>query len=385
MRTFIPASFHRGGTSKAIIFKKDDLPSDEDLWDNIFLHVMGSPDAYGRQLNGLGGGLSSLSKVVVVAPSEHSDIDLDYSFYQISVDQNVVDAGAMCGNMATSVGPFSIEQGLVENPGDGPVALCIRNTNTDKIYEAEFSVADGQVVESGDFSIPGVSGTGARIGLRFIDPAGSRTDALLPTGNACDQLTLPGGDPIEASLVDATNPVIFVRAGDLGLQGTETPEAIESNNELMQQLENIRRAGSVAMGLSASEESTILANPKIAVVAPPLKFKAINGETFEPDDMDVTIRIVSMNKVHRAVTLTGGMCLAAAANLPGFVIQPVTPANDSVRIAHPSGVFPVSVTGRYGKTPEIKSLTCYRTQRCLMAGRLPVPNRLLDSGLQADL
>jgi len=378
MRTLIPAAFHRGGTSKAVIFRQQDLPEDKRLWDKIFLHIMGSPDAYGRQLDGLGGGLSSLSKVVVVSVSEVPEADLDYYFLQVSVDQEVVDAGAMCGNMASAVGPFAIEHKLVANPDNGPVRLRIRNTNTDKVYEVDFSVQDGQVVENGDFSIPGVSGAGAKIGLRFMDPAGSRTSALLPTGNIADKLVPQIGSPLNASLVDATNPVIFVNAEDLDLTGTETPEAIEINIDVMQRLESIRCTGSVAMGLSDSTDTVILANPKVAMVAPPQEFTASNGQIYKAEDMDVTVRIISMGRVHRAVTLTGGMCLAAAYNLPGFVLQKNSHAKDTVRIAHPSGVFPVSVDGNFGELPAIKSLTCYRTQRCLMRGTLPVPTDFLS-------
>lgn len=379
MRTFVQAAFHRGGTSNAVLFRKEDLPHDTSLWEKIFLHVMGSPDAYGRQLDGLGGGLSSLSKVAVVAPSVRDGVDLDYMFFQVSVDQAVVDTGAMCGNMAASVGPFALENGLIENPGDGPVGLRILNTNTGKLLEAGFEVANGQAVESGDFAIAGVSGTGAPIGLRFLDPAGSRTRGLLPTGQAIDRLTLLSGERIDASLVDATNPVVFVCAHDLDLEGNETVAAIEGNRDLMERLECIRRAGSVAMGLSGSSETAGLANPKIAVVAPPLKSQVGNGEIVEARDMDVTIRIVSMGKVHRAVTLTGGMCLAAALNLPDFVLRLKDAARDTVRIAHPSGVFPVSVSCNSGDIPDIRALTCYRTQRCLMRGAVPVPTKLLRS------
>jgi len=358
-------------------FRGDDLPADQSLWENIFLHIMGSPDAYGRQLDGMGGGLSSLSKVVVVSPSSQPEVDLDYTFFQVSVDEHVVDTGAMCGNMSSSVGPFAVEQGLVPTPKNGPVCLRVLNTNTDKIFESNFVVENGVVLESGDFSIPGVSGAGAKIGLRFIDPAGSRTAALLPTGNATDKLTLSTGDRIEASLVDATNPVIFVRAADVGLEGTEYPEAIENMPVVMQQLEDIRRTGSVAMQLSDKHDSAKPANPKIAVVASPMKYQAINGDNYDSNDMDVTIRIVSMGKVHRAVTLTGGMCLAAALNIPGFVLQTEGLAKDNIRIAHPSGIFPVSVKGNFEQSIELESLTCYRTQRCLMTGSLPVPAELL--------
>lgn len=379
MRTDIPAAFYRGGTSKAVFFRAGDLPVDPKAREAIFLHVLGSPDPYGRQLNGLGGGLSSLSKVCVISLSADPDVDLDYDFYQISVDQPVADRGAMCGNMASSVGPFAVESGLINLPDNGPVSLSVRNTNTMKRFDVSFQLVDGQVVETGHFEIPGVAGSGAKIGLRFLDPAGSRTTGLLPTGRAQDQLKLPNGDSITASLVDATNPVVFVKAADLDLKGTETPEAMENNTELMDKLDDIRRAGSVAMGLSDSAETASLANPKVAIVAPPEPFTASNGVRIEAFDMDIQIRIVSMGRVHRAVTLTGGMCLAAAVKCEGFVLSLDLPDTNEVRIAHPSGVFPVEIDGNFGPKPKITALTCYRTQRCLMRGAVPVPNDLFRS------
>ncbi len=377
MRSFIPASIYRGGTSNAVLFNASDLPNDRSLWPELFLHIMGSPDEYGRQLDGLGGGLSSLSKVVVVAPSDQDHVDLDYTFFQVSVDQPIVDEGAMCGNMASSVGPFAVERGLLTGCSDGTVRVRVCNTNTNKLFEVEFEVSDGQVVEVGDFAVPGVSGTGAPICLRFLDPGGSRTGALLPTGQSRDRLALPTGKEVDASLVDASNPVVFVRADDFGLNGNESAEAIEADTELMQTLDAIRRAGSVAMGLSKHPETANLANPKIALVATPQRFQATNGTTFEPNDMDVAIRIISMEKVHRAVTLTGGMCLATALKMQGFVLPLELPNGSVVRIAHPSGVFPVEVHGEFETDPSVNALTCYRTQRCLMQGFAPVPNNLL--------
>jgi 2-methylaconitate cis-trans-isomerase PrpF len=192
-------------------------------------------------------------------------------------------------------------------------------------------------------------------------------------------LKLPNGGIINASLVDATNPVVFVKAADLDLKGTETPEAMENDRALTNKLDDIRRAGSVAMGLSESVATASLANPKVAIVAPPKPFTASNGVRIEAADMDIQIRIVSMGRVHRAVTLTGGMCLAAAVKCEGFVLSLDLPDTNTVRIAHPSGVFPVEIEGNFGPNPKITALTCYRTQRCLMRGTVPVPNDLFRS------
>lgn len=375
MRTLIPAAFYRGGTSKAVLFNRTDLPANRRSWEALFCHVLGSPDAYGRQLDGMGGGLSSLSKVAVVDRSEVPGVDLDYTFVQIAVDQPLADYGAMCGNIASAVGPFAVTSGQVKR-ADGQVTLTIRNTNTNKIFRAGFEVRDGQVVEQGDLAIAGVSGTGAPVGLSFLDPAGATTGQLLPTGQPRDWLALPTGEIIEASMVDATNPVVFVRAADLGKTGYEHPDALEKESALMAQLEAVRRAGAVAMGLSARIEDAAAANPKVAMVAAPGDFTSLDGVSHPGLSHDVSVRMVSMGRIHRAVTLTGGMCLATACALEG-TIAPFVPSGQ-VRIGNPSGVLPISIEMRRGGSPDVQSVTCYRTQRCLMMGSLPVPEYMME-------
>ncbi len=323
----------------------------------------------------MGGGLSSLSKVAVIAKSDVSGVDLDYTFVQIAVDQPLADYGAMCGNIASAVGPFASTSGMVKL-ADGAVALTIRNTNTHKLFRGEFEMRDGQVVEQGELAIAGVSGTGAPVALSFLDPAGATTGRLLPTGQFRDWLELPTGNTIEASLVDSTNPVVFVRADDLGKTGYEHPDALEADTAFMARLEAIRRAGAVSMGLAANAESAAAANPKVAMLAAPGGFTSLDGVTHLSGSYDVSVRLVSMERIHRAVTLTGGMCLATACALEG-TIAPFVPAA-KIRIGHPSGILPVSVGLQAGEPPVVRSVTCFRTQRCLMVGHLPVPKHLME-------
>ena len=375
----IPAVFMRGGTSKAVVFKRDDLPADRDLRDRIFCHVIGSPDPYKRQLNGMGGGLSSLSKVVIVAPSAREDADIDYTFVQIAVDEPVADYGSMCGNMSSSVGPFAIDEGLVKAAVE-TATVRVYNTNTDALYAATFPVSDGKAVEVGDFEIPGVPGTGARIKLDYFSPGGSVTDALLPTGNVRDILEVEGIGVVEVSMVDASNPVVFLRAADIGKTALEAPTDLDADTALMAKLDKIRRAASVAMGMSDRPETAILSNPKIAMIAEPGPFTALDGRTYGGDDYHIAVRIVSMGMVHRAVTLTGAMCLATAVRIPGTLAYQLATDAETTLVGNPSGVLPVEAEVRAkGNGYEAVSATTYRTQRRLMEGAVLVPEEMLDS------
>src|SRR5262249_28575955 len=221
----LKATFMRGGTSKAVVFNREDLPPDPAQWDPIFLSVMGSPDPNGRQLDGMGGGLSSLSKVCVIGAPTRPDADINYTFAQISVKSATVDYSANCGNMSSAMGPFAVSKGLVKAPADGEAVVRIHNTNTGKIIVARFPMTDGEVETEGDMAIDGVGGQGAAVRLEFIDPGGTRTGRLLPTGHSCDVLDVPTLGPIEASLIDAANPCVFVAATSVGKDGSETPEA----------------------------------------------------------------------------------------------------------------------------------------------------------------
>jgi 2-methylaconitate cis-trans-isomerase PrpF len=379
----IPAVFMRGGTSRAIFFREADLPPDQAARDRIILAAMGSPDSYGRQLDGMGGGISSLSKVAIIGPPTRPDADVNYTFGQVGVTDALVDYRGDCGNISSAVGPYAIDEGLVKPPQSGVAAIRIHNTNTQKIIVAKVPVRDGQAAVEGDFVLPGVSGTGARIALEFLDPGGAVTGKLLPTGEPQEVLEIPGVGALTASIVDATNPVVFVRAADLGLQGTEHPEAIDRNTELIARLERIRATAAVRIGLAADIEGasrTSQAVPKVALVAPARTYRDLSGNEVRAESTDVCARIMSMGKAHRAFALTGAMCLAVAARIPGTMVHamvgPSAAADPSadIRIGHPSGVLPVAASVRGGHADKV---VVYRTARRLMEGLIRVPSRVL--------
>jgi len=224
----IPAVFMRGGTSNAVVFNANDLPRDRAQWDEIFLAAIGSPDPYGRQLDGMGGGVSSLSKVCVVGPPTRDDADIDYTFAQVQVKEARVDYGANCGNMSSAMGPFAVDEGLVKISGSDAL-VRVHNTNTKKIIWARFPLENGTAAVDGDLAIPGVAGTGAPVKLEFREPGGATTGKLLPTGNVADTLDLPGFGKFRVSMVDAANACVFARAADLGIRGTELPDEIDAN------------------------------------------------------------------------------------------------------------------------------------------------------------
>jgi 2-methylaconitate cis-trans-isomerase PrpF len=372
---FIPAFFMRGGSSKGVVFHARDLPDEVHARDQLFLDVLGTPDPYGRQLNGMGGGISSLSKVAIIGPPTHPEADVDYTFGQVVVDRPLVDYGANCGNLSSVVGPFAVDTGLVTAP-DGEALVRIHNTNTRKIIHARFEVKGGKAVTQGDFAIAGVAGTAARIRLDFLDPGGTVTPGLLPTGNVVDRITVKGIGDLEISLVDASNPLVYVRAGDLGLEGTELPDEIEAVPGLMAKLDRIRRQAGVLMGLAATPEAVGLSNPKIAMVTEPKQFKTLDGEVFQPFTHEIGVRMLSMERAHRAVTLTGAMCVGVACRIEGTLPnQLATPpaADGEIRVGNPSGVVSVGSEIRYDGGWIADSAVVFRTARTLMVGAVAVP------------
>ncbi|MSO77704.1 MAG: PrpF family protein [Alphaproteobacteria bacterium] len=373
----IPAVFMRGGTSKAIVFHQRDLPADRREWDAIFLAAIGSPDANGRQLDGLGGGISSLSKVCVVGPPSRPDADIDYTFAQVSVKDATVDYSGNCGNMSSAMGPFALDEGLIQATG-GATSVRIHNTNTNKIIVSRFAVDDGLAAVDGDFALPGVAGHGAPIRLEFLDPGGAGTGKLLPTGNAVDRLDVPGLGIIQVSMVDAANACAFVRAGDLGLTGTEMPGALDADTALLDKLDRIRRTASVAMGIAASFEAakSRVSSPKIGFVSPPQAAKTLAGEALAPSAMDLTARMISVGQPHRAVPLTAALCIAVAARVAGTLVNQaasgVRPEAD-IRIAQPSGLTVVAAHVRQENTGwRADHAVVYRTARRLMDGTVYV-------------
>jgi len=395
----IPAAFIRGGTSKGVFFHERDLPKEPALRDQIFLDVIGSPDPYGRQLNGMGGGVSSLSKVVIIEQSDRVDADIDYTFVQVAIAEPLVDYGSMCGNLSSAVGPFAVDEGLMPdaeseqstsgNATESETLVRVFNTNTQKIYHARFPVAGGKALVTGDQAIPGVSSTGARVALEYLDPGGSRTSGLLPTSHVRDTIELSNGEIIEASLVDATNPVVIVAASDFGCTAIEHPGSLEARADVMQRIEEVRRRAAVKMGLAATPETSPQSVPKIVLVADPAGFKDLTGQIHTAESVDISARAISMGQVHRALPLTLAMCLACACKIDGTVahahtraaLSEIDVATDAdIRLGNPSGVIAAGADvfraeDAGGKPPawEVKICRVVRTQRRLMDGHVLCP------------
>ena len=375
-QNFIPAAFIRGGSSKGVFFHARDLPADRGAIDPILLAVLGSPDPYGRQLDGMGGGISSLSKAVIIGPPTHPEADVDYTFAQVAVDRPLVDWKGNCGNLSAAVGPFAVDEGLVR-VADGEALVRIHQVNTRKIIHARFPVRDGRAEVRGDFAIAGVAGTGARIRLDFLAPGGTQTAGLFPTGRVADVLEVEGFGSVRATLIDAGNPAAFIDARDVGMTGAESPEEIEARPELMALLDRIRRVAGVAMGLAAAPEGVGLAAPRIALVAGPLPARTLDGAVLDPAAHDVTVRMLSMERPHRAVPMTGAMGLAVACRVEGSIPQALAGRGEraeEIRVAHPSGMLTVGaeVERRDGGW-HAESAVVFRTQRRLMQGAVAVP------------
>jgi 2-methylaconitate cis-trans-isomerase PrpF len=378
MQRPIPAVFMRGGTSKAIMFHARDLPEDRATWNHLFTAAMGSPDPYGRQLDGMGGGVSSVSKVCVLAPSAREDADIDYTFAQVQVRERAVDYRGNCGNMSSAVGPFAVDEGLIRVSGES-AAVRIFNTNTKKIIRAMFPLEGDRARYDGDLVIPGVAGSGAPVRLDFVEPGGAATGKLLPSGNATDRLEVPGLGPIDASLVDAANPAVFVRAGDIGLTGMELPDQLEINPKIMALLEDIRIQGSALMGIAPNAEAAraISAVPFMAFISPPQDAPTLTGETVRAGGIDLTVRVVSSGQPHRALPVTISLCTAVAARITGTVVaEALSPAagHQSLRFGMPSGVLTVDAdVVRQDGAWFARTGSFYRTARRLFDGRVWVP------------
>jgi 2-methylaconitate cis-trans-isomerase PrpF len=372
----IPAVFMRGGTSKAIMFHARDLPADRAAWDDLFAAAMGSPDPFGRQLDGMGGGVSSLSKVCVLAPSARADADIDYTFAQVQIREKRVDYKSNCGNMSSAVGPFAVDEGLVRASGDN-ATVRIFNTNTRKIIRATFPLDGDGARYDGDLVIPGVAGTGAPVRLDFVEPGGAASGKLLPSGKVVDRLEVPGIGPLDASLVDAANPAAFLRAADIGLAGTELPDQIEANPKIMQLIDDIRVQGAVRMGLASDVAAArAVSMPFIGLVSPPSDARTLTGETVRAADVDLTVRVVSSGQVHRALPVTISLCTAVAARITGTLVAEAlsTTAGETLRLGMPSGVLTVDADVACENGVWIaRAGSFYRTARRLFDGRVWVP------------
>jgi 2-methylaconitate cis-trans-isomerase PrpF len=368
------AVFMRGGTSKAIMFRRQDLPSDSKLWDSIFLQVMGTPDPNGRQLDGMGGGVSSLSKVCIVGPSSRADADVDYTFAQVAVTEAVVDYAGNCGNMSAAVGPFALEEQILAPAQDGEAVVRIHNTNTSKIIVARFPVVGGALAAEGGFEIDGVAGSAAPVRLEFLDPGGSKSGLLLPTGEAQTTLAIPGYGSVAASCVDAANPCVFVRAEDLGKAGIELPQELEKDSIFLERMESLRRAASVRMRLAPDLDSAarLSSIPKIGMVSAGRDALTLSGRALRASQTDLCVRMISVGQPHRAIPITGAVCAAVATRVPGSIPHQLCAATTgALRIGHPSGttVVDAAVTIE-ADGPRAHYGAVYRSARRLFEGRV---------------
>lgn len=375
----IPAFLMRGGTSKGAYLMMEDLPADSARRDQAILSIYGSPDA--RQINGIGGADPLTSKVALIAPSQRKDADVDYTFGYVGIKDAVVDYEGNCGNISSGVGPFAIAKGLVA--AEEPITrVRIFNTNTNKLIEASIPVKNGEVVTEGDYAIAGVPGSGAKISLNFLNSAGSKTGKLLPTGNVVDEITLQDGRKVRASLVDAANPAVFVKAEDVGLTGRELPADTESNPAILAIMEDLRTTAAVMMGLAKDKATASQAVPKVAFVAGPQEYGTATGEVVKAEECDLLARTKAMAVMHKTYAVTGGICLATAACIDGTVVNEVVSSlakeSGEVRIGHPSGILEVFVDVQ--KLPDAKwdlrQAGVCRTAKPIMEGVVYVPDKL---------
>lgn len=354
-----PCVLMRGGTSKATFFKKEDMPADESKWEDFLLDVMGSPDV--RQIDGLGGANSLTSKVAIISKSEKEGIDVDYTFAQVSLIEEKVDMKGNCGNISSAVGPFAIMEGMIEAKQDRTL-VRIYNTNTKKIIVADVDTKNGQYNPEGDCSIAGVPGTASAIYLQFHNPNGSVTGKTLPTGSPKDTLKTSIGD-VEVSIIDAANPLVFVRAKDIGLKGTELPN--EYTQEQLDMFEEIRGEAAKLCGFVDENNKVSPAIPKMTIASTPASYQDMYGNQWTENDMDVMIRMMSMQKPHQALAITGAVCISSACHVKDSIIWEIVGGKTSLRIAHPSGL---AVTESLFNEGELNGISVIRTARKIFKG-----------------
>ncbi|MDC7706969.1 2-methylaconitate cis-trans isomerase PrpF [Vogesella indigofera] len=387
----IPATYIRGGTSKGVFFRLQDLPAScqqpGTARDALFMRVIGSPDPYSAHIDGMGGATSSTSKCVILSKSTQPDHDVDYLYGQVAIDKAFVDWSGNCGNLSTAAGAFAIHAGLVDPariPDNGVCVVRIWQANIQKTIIAHVPVSAGQVQETGDFELDGVTFPAAEIVLEFIDPSDDGDDggAMFPTGKLVDELEVPGVGTFPATMINAGIPTVFVNAADIGYTGTELREAINSDPAALARFEAIRVAGALRMGLikSAEEAATRQHTPKIAFVAPPADYTASSGKQIKAADIDLLVRALSMGKLHHAMMGTAAVAIGTAAAIPGTLVNLAAGGGErsAVRFGHPSGSLRVGaeaklVDGQWTVTKAIMS----RSARVLMEGWVRVPGDIL--------
>lgn len=393
----------RGGTSRGLFVMRGDLPAEPELRDRVILRMYGSPDV--RQIDGMGGADPLTSKLAIIGPptnrkgseaaptkqrgSEaaptHEDADVDYTFAQVSIEEPFVDYAGNCGNISSAVGPFAIDEGLVD-PVEPKTTVRIHQTNTESILVAEVPVVNGKAAVEGDYHIDGVPGAGARIDLDFSDTAGAVTGRILPTGNPLDRLDVEGVGPVDLSVVDAGNPCVFVRARDLGIEGTETPDQIDADRPLNDRIERIRGTVAARIGLvddwrDAARESPYI--PFFVMVRRPADYVDFTtGRMVEAQDVDFVARLLFMLRMHKAYAVTGTVCTGAAAKIPGTIVHEAARSESHsrslTRIGHPAGVINVEVVVRSDDGVHLSRASVGRTARRIMEGYVFVPWSTLD-------
>lgn len=381
----VPCAFIRGGTSRGLYFLAKDLPTDPATRDRVILAAYGSPDP--RQINGIGGADPLTSKVAIISPSQREDADVDYTFGQVSITASLVDYGSSCGNIASGVGPFAIDEGLVK--AVEPITrVRIYHTNIKRVIIAEVPVRNGKAQVEGNCAIDGVPGTGAPILLDFPDSGGALTGALLPTGYASESIQVDGLS-LTVSIVDAAVPAIFARAEELGLTGVELPDAINADQRLLTLLEKIRSLAAEMIGIVKDRgEATRLSPsvPKVAFVSPKVDYLCSEGRMIQAHDIDFVSRIMSMQVAHNAYAVTGGICTATAAKIPGTIVNQVyTPGGgEKVRIGHASGSIAFEIVlEAEGSSYRLRRAALERTSRRLMDGYVYVPRRVFAGEAEA--
>ena len=384
----VPATYMRGGTSKGVFFRLQDLPESAqkpgEARDKLLLRVIGSPDPYGKQIDGMGGATSSTSKTVILSKSSQPGHDVDYLFGQVSIDKAFVDWSGNCGNLSAAVGPFAISNGLVDPsrlPRDGMATIRIWQVNIGKTIVAQVPMTNGQVQETGDFELDGVTFPAAEVQLEFMDPAAEEEGAggaMFPTGQLVDDLEVPGVGTLKATMINAGIPTVFVNADAIGYTGTELQEAINSDAKALAMFETIRAHGALRMGLITSLDDAAQRQhtPKVAFVAPPKEYISSSGKPVKAAEIDLLVRALSMGKLHHAMMGTAAVAIGTAAAIPGTLVNIAAGggARQAVRFGHPSGTLRVGAeasqqNGDWTVTKAIMS----RSARVLMEGWVRVP------------
>ncbi len=384
----IPATYMRGGTSKGVFFKLEDLPqacqTPGAARDQLLLRVIGSPDPYGKHIDGMGGATSSTSKAVILSKSQRADHDVDYLFGQVSIDKAFVDWSGNCGNLSSAVGPFAVANGMVDAARvapNGTTVVRIWQQNIGKTIIAHVPMRDGLVQETGDFELDGVTFAAAEVRLEFIDPAADEEGAggaMFPTGNIVDELDVPGIGRLSATMINAGIPTIFVNAADIGYTGAELQEAINSDARALAKFETIRAHGALRMGLiqSLSEAASRQHTPKIAFVAKPKDYTTSSGKSVKADEIDLLVRALSMGKLHHAMMGTAAVAIATAAAIPETLVNLAAGGGprQEVRFGHPSGTLRVGAQAEQVAGDWIvKKAIMSRSARVLMEGWVRVP------------